>query len=154
MGRAADAGGRRLVLVKRLLVFGCLICAGAAFADDAADREKLAGSWESPDGTRWVLDSKADAVHVSEFDHDRKVSEFECNTVGRECDVKDNGKAAKVTMYYNGPKLIVLETRGSDVVKLRFHANGDQLEVETMPIVPAGKSETAKLARATTVAQK
>lgn len=139
--------------MKRILVFGCLICAGAAFADDTADRGKLAGSWESPDGARWVLDSKGDAVHVAEFDHDRKVSEFECNTVGRECDVKDNGKSAKVTMYYNGPKLIVLETRGSDVVKLRFQASDDQLEVETMPIVPAGKTETAKLAR-TTVAQK
>jgi hypothetical protein len=108
----------------------------------------LAGSWESPDGVRWVLNSKGDdAIHVSEFDHERKVAEFECNTIGKECDVKDGGKAAKVTMYFNGPMLVMMETRGSDVVKRRFRADGDLLEVDTMPIVPAGKTETAKLAR-------
>jgi hypothetical protein len=139
--------------VKRLLVILCVGAGLTAFADDVADRDKLAGSWESPDGARWVLDSKADSVHIAEFDHDRKVSELECNTLGRECAVKDGGKSAKVTMYFNGPKLVVLETRGSEVVKRRFQANGDQLEVETMPLVPQGKTETSKLSRAV-VAQK
>jgi hypothetical protein len=134
-----------------------IVCAAAAsisWADDFADREKLAGSWESPDGARWVLDSKADAIHVTEFDHDRKVSEFECNTVGKECPVKDAGKGAKVTMYFNGPRLIVMETRGSEVRKLRFHATGDQMEFEVIPIVPQGKAETAKLSRAVVAQQK
>ncbi len=135
-------------MVLGLLAAGCL-----AFADDAADRDKLAGSWESPDGARWVLETKPDAIHITQFDHDRKVNDFECNTVGRECEVKEAGKAGKVTMYFNGPRLVVMQTRGSDVVKLRFHASGDQLEVETMPIVPQGKTETAKLARSV-VAQK
>jgi hypothetical protein len=139
--------------VKRLFVFVFLAAGLAALADDTADRDKLAGSWQSPDGARWVLDSKADSVHIAEFDHDRKVAEFECNTLGRECAVKDAGKSAKVTMYFNGPKLVLLETRGSEVVKRRFHANGDQLEVETMPLVPQGKTETATLSRAV-VAQK
>ena len=123
------------------------------FADDPADRDKLPGAWESPDGARWVLDAKPDTVHVTQFDHDRKVSEFECNTRGRECKVNDGGKAAKVTMYFNGPRLIVMETRGSDVVKLRFQAAGDQLKVETMPLVPQGKTEISKLSRSV-VAQK
>lgn len=140
--------------MKRLFVFVFVAAGFTAFADDLADRDKLAGSWQSPDGERWVLDSKADSVHISEFDHDRKVSEFECNTLGRECAVKDGGKSAKVTMYFNGPKLVVLETRGSEVVKRRFQSNGDQLEVETMPLVPQGKTETAKLSRAAAAAQK
>jgi hypothetical protein len=139
--------------VKRLFVFVCVAAGFTAFADDLADRDKLAGNWQSPDGARWVVDAKADSVHIAEFDHDRKVSDFECNTLGRECAVKDAGKSAKVTMYFNGPKLVVLETRGSEVVKRRFQSTGDQLEIETMPLVPQGKSETAKLSRAT-VAQK
>jgi hypothetical protein len=139
--------------VKRLFVLVFVAAGLTAFADDTADRDKLAGSWQATDGARWVLDSKADSVHIAEFDHDRKVAEFECNTLGRECAVKDSGKSAKVTMYFNGPKLVVLETRGSDVVKRRFHANGDRLEVETMPLVPQGKTETATLSRAV-VAQK
>jgi hypothetical protein len=139
--------------VKRLFVFTFLAASCLLLADDPADRDKLAGAWESSDGARWVLDSKPDAIHITQFDHDRKVAEFECNTLGRECAVKEAGKPAKVTMYFNGPRLIVMETRGSDVVKLRFRAEGDQLEVETMPIVPQGKTETAKLSRSV-VAQK
>src|SRR3954454_11838892 len=133
--------------MRQLFLLGCLAAACAAWADEPPQREKLAGTWESSDGARWVLDAKDDAIHVSEFDHDRKLADFECNTMGKQCEIKDAGKSAKITMYFNGPMLVVMETRGNDVVKRRFRANGDQLQVETMPLVPAGKTETAKLAR-------
>ncbi len=69
--------------------------------------------------------------------------EFECNTVGKECTVKDAGRPSKVSLWFNGPKLVELETRGSQVVKRRFSVtcDGDAMDLETIPIVPNGKGE-------------
>jgi hypothetical protein len=46
-------------------------------------------------------------------------------------------------MWFNGPKLVELETRGAQVVKRRFSitGDGDTMDLETIPIVPTGKSE-------------
>jgi CheY-like chemotaxis protein len=60
------------------------------------------------------------------------------------------GERAKVTMYYNGPRLVQYETRGSHVTKRRFTITGEDgntLEVETMPISPPGKAETIRFKR-------
>jgi hypothetical protein len=56
--------------------------------------------------------------------------------------VKDAGRHAKVTFYFNGAKLVQLETRGSKVVKRRFSVDdqGDSMEVEEIPVVPEGKT--------------
>jgi hypothetical protein len=53
-------------------------------------------------------------------------------------------------MWFNGPKLVVMEVRGSEVLKRRFHAtdDGSATEVESIPIVPQGKSELVRLTRA------
>jgi len=73
--------------------------------------------------------------------------EFQCNTVGKEC----SEKHGKVSMWFNGPKLVVMETRGSDVVKRRFEASADggALEMEVIPIAPSGKTEKVALKRVT-----
>jgi hypothetical protein len=120
-----------------------------ALAGDDADRTKLMGTWQSPnDGGSWVLADKGDVVHITRLEKNQKVSDFECNTRGQECDIKDLGKSVKISMWFNGPKLVLMETRGSDVLKRRFQATGDQLELEVIPIVPAGKPETEHLNRA------
>jgi hypothetical protein len=122
-----------------------------AFGADDAGRAKLIGAWESHgDGGTWVLAENGDAMHVTHVQNDRKLTDFECNTEGRECSVKDAGKSAKISMWFNGPQLVLMETRGSDVVKRRFQVAGDgtAIEVETIPIVPQGKPETATLNRA------
>lgn len=122
----------------------------AALASDDADRAKLIGAWEShSDGASWILAEEGDALHITHLQNDRKLAEFTCNTSGRECSVKEGGKTAKVSLWFNGPKLVVMETQGSEVVKRRFHAAGDSnaLELETIPIVPEGKPETATLNR-------
>src|SRR5690242_435160 len=106
------------------------------------DRSKLVGAW-SPEGageTRapWILAAPGDAMHITHVQNDQKLLDIECNTGGRECAVKDSGKPLKVSMWFNGPKLVVMETRGNEVVKRRFHVTGDggSLELETIPIVP------------------
>ena len=68
----------------------------------------------------------------------------------RECDVKEAGKPMKVSIWFNGPKLVMMETRGNDVLKRRFHATDDGMgiDLETIPIVPQGKTEVVRLQRA------
>jgi hypothetical protein len=64
--------------------------------------------------------------------------------------VKEAGKPMKVSIWFNGPKLVIMETRGKDVLKRRFQAtdDGKEIEMETIPIVPQGKTEVVRLHRA------
>ncbi len=122
-----------------------------ALADDASDRAKLTGTWQAQDGnTNWTVEAKNDAIHITQSENGQKVLEFECNTNGKECEVNDNGHKGKVSVYYNGPKLVALESRGSDIIRRRFTitTGKDTLQVELIPVAPAGKAETAEFRRA------
>ena len=78
--------------------------------------------------------------------------------MGKECGVKDAGRRAKVSMYFNGPKLVEMETgaKGTPVVKRRFSiaADGDTMDLETIPLVPAGPTETTHFKRVSPVVAK
>jgi hypothetical protein len=129
--------------------------AAAAWAADNTDHSKIGGAWqvqnEAGKGPAlvWVLEEKGDAIHVTYSHGDQKLSEFECNAMGRECQIKDSGRQAKVSMWFSGAKLVELETKGSEVVKRRFTVSGqgDTMELEVIPIVPVGRSETMRLKR-------
>ena len=122
-----------------------------ASADDSAERAKLAGAWQGESGAAkavWILESHGDAFRITNSVGDKRISEFACN-LGQECEVKDAGHKVKVMMYFNGPKLVMLETKGEEVVKKRFGAaeTGDALDIEIIPITPAGKNETLRFKR-------
>jgi hypothetical protein len=129
--------------------------AAGALADENPDRARLGGAWqvqiEAGKGPAfvWVLEQKSDAIHVTNLKGDQKLVEFECNTIGRECEIKDSGRQAKVSMWFTGSKLVELETRGEEVVKRRFavSSQGDTLELEVIPIIPNGRTETMQLKR-------
>ena len=132
-----------------------------AIADDAVDRTKLIGSWQleqgsDKDGSLWTLESKGDDIHIVHSSGSQTVTDFACNTVGKDCDVTNAGRHVKISMWYNGPKLVQFETRGSEVTKLRFGVTGqgDTMEVEVIPVVPAGKTEILQFKRVTTSARK
>lgn len=126
-----------------------LIACATCLADDHADREKLWGTWTAHDSSI-TLRSNGRTVQVSETQGPGKVAEFECNTMGKECKVNTSGRESTLTMYFNGPRLIELETTGKEVVKRRFRASSDgkQLEVEVMSIVPERKAEILMFQRA------
>jgi hypothetical protein len=127
-----------------------LLCA-ASRAEDYADSAKLAGSWELEGAqTSWTLAAISDGVHFTYMRGGQKVADFECNTVGKDCPVRFEGKAAKVSVYFNGPLLVLMETRGSVVTKIRFGAlsEGREMQVETIPLSPGGKTETLRFKRA------
>jgi len=131
-----------------------LVLASSAFADDDSSRAKLMGRWQQSDGngetkSTWDLEGLGTSIHVTNSKGTQTVAEFECNTVGKECAVEDAGRRSKVSMWFNGPKLVELETRGAEIVKRRFiiTGDGDTMDLETIPIAPSGKVETAHFKR-------
>ena len=140
-------------MIIRIVASAALLIGVVAMADEAADRAKLAGSWQLQDTAAkdvpslWVIQDKGEGLRMSATQENHPAAAFECNTMGRECEFKDDGKSAKVLLYFSGPKLVQLETRGSDVVKRRFSASGDEMVVEIIPVVPPGKTETYRFKR-------
>ena len=145
-----------------MIVLSTLLLASTAIADDDSSRAKLMGKWQQIDGdgepkSSWDLEEGlADSIHVTNSSGAQTLTEFECNTMGKECAVKDAGRKSKVAMWFNGPKLVEMETRGNQVVKRRFSitGDGDTMDLETISIAPAGKVETSHFKRVSPVMAK
>jgi hypothetical protein len=147
------------VTIQMTALTALLLCV-PVLADDVTDRAKLLGSWQALDdsgkqATVWVLEMKGTALHISESLGDMKISEFECAPKGAECEGTDAGNKATVSMYFDGPALVQLETKGSDVTRRRFAVPGqlDVMDLEVRPIVGAGKAVTLHLKRIKTSAE-
>nr|ASY01939.1 hypothetical protein [uncultured bacterium] len=137
------------------LIFAMFALTGVVcLADDAADRNKLAGTWNlngAAGNISWtVRGNENGSVHLTYTRGTEKLADFECNTEGKDCSVRMEGHPVKVSLYFNGPRLVMLETRGDTVVKWRFGVVSDsgEMEVESMPITPAGKAETLRFKHA------
>jgi hypothetical protein len=139
---------------RTLCLTACIgVCLGSiARADDSTERAKLTGTWQGETKAVWIFDNQGDAFHIVNSLGDKKIAEFTCN-LGKECEVKDGGRKVKVTLFFNGAKLVVLETHGEEVLKRRFGAveTGDTLELEVIPVVPDGKTETLHFKRVQSV---
>jgi hypothetical protein len=144
-------------MVKRILIVVALglLLGLSARADDSVDRKKLIGSWQpqiasgGASGNGWMFVSKGNSLEVTQLDGEKKVAKFECSTDGTGCEIRTGGKKATISMWFNGPKLVQMETRGTDVVKRRFGIlpPGDVMEMEVIPIVPGGPNETLRFKR-------
>jgi hypothetical protein len=55
-------------------------------------------------------------------------------------------------MWFNGAKLVEVETTGNPVIKRRFGVtgDGDSMELEIIPIAPDGSSTVAHFKRVST----
>jgi len=133
--------------------FTLLILGACAFADEYADRVKLIGVWQSQatggkNGV-WSIKDNGENLHLVYTEGNEKVADFECNTVGKDCKTKVAGHDSTISLYFNGSKLVEMETRGSDILKRRFGvaAQGDQMEVDLIPISGAAKPETQQYKR-------
>ena len=140
----------------KLPVLGAALFVASTLADDSTGRAKVIGEWQrlqsgagKDSGEAWILTGRENGIHIVQLQNGQKLAEFDCNTMGRECETKDSGRQAKVSFWFNGPKLVELETRGSEVVKRRFSVGdqGDVMEVEVIPIVPNGKPEVLQFKR-------
>lgn len=130
------------------------ILTAVAFGDDHSDRAKLIGTWQPQSNSRevgtWKFESKGtDMLRVTQSRGAQMLLELECTTNGQECGMTESGKPAIASLYFNDAKLVELETKGRQVVKRRFGVagTGDVLEVEIIPVVPAGKPELLRFER-------
>jgi hypothetical protein len=144
----------------RIVTLSVLLVAMTALADDGDQRSKLTGSWQvqtsgAKEASSYVLQPLPDGMHIASSSEGKTVMEFDCK-MATDCNVKDAGHHAKVTIYFNGAKLIETETMGSRVVKRRFTVTGDgnTMELEVIPIEPDGKAETVVFKRASAEAAK
>lgn len=142
------------MLYIQTTAFAALLLCAPVQADDVSDRAKLIGSWQRQDDSAtaasvWVLEMKGAALHITESLGDHKISEFECRPSGADCEGTVEGKKASVSMYYDGPALVQLVTRGSDVTRRRFTVTGqrEMMEIEVMPIVGTDKADSLHLKR-------
>ncbi len=129
-----------------------LMFTAIGFADDQTDRQKLNGTWQSDGGAQstWTLTSSGDGIHMVSASQGQPVDDFNCNTSGKECSVKHAGHSSKVSMWFNGSKLVELETTGSQTLRRRFNVtgNGDTLEVETTNVTAGGAPDVTHFKRA------
>jgi len=111
--------------------------APTCLADTQTDRDHLVGSWVQTGGNNaWVIDNCPDGLHITQLEGTSPVADFQCNTEGQACNVKIGGHKATVSMYYNGPALVQLETKGSRIVKRKFSVlpSGKAMKVEVTPM--------------------
>lgn len=130
-------------------IFFVMAATGIAAAQTTTP--SLSGTWVlTRDSTvKLVVEQMPDKIHVKELKGDAVLTEYTCNVDGKDCSIKEEGHAAKVALWFNGPKLVELRTRGSEVTRRRFTLGGDgkSLEVELSPMSTPGKTEILAYSR-------
>ena len=117
------------------------------------DHPDFSGNWKLNVSGSHIKDSKLEAelarLTISQKEPAITLAEsdghaVECTTAGKECETK----VSKVSFWYNGSKLVEMEYQGraGHVRKRRLSlsADGKTLQMEVIPITPAG--ETSMLA--------
>jgi hypothetical protein len=142
-------------MILRITALGALLMVGSVLADDDASRAKLMGSWQLADSGKdaavWTIQEKADILHIINSVGGRIMAEFDCDSFGHECAIKDGGRPAKVSLWYLGPKLVEMETetKGGVVWRRTFvvTGEGDTMDIEVAQIAPSTKTETLHFKR-------
>jgi hypothetical protein len=127
------------------------IAAAGTAAAQTAPQPSLSGTWvlQKDSSVKLVVEQMAEKIHVQESRAGAVVTDYTCNFDGKDCAIKEEGHSAKVALWFNGPKLVELTTRGSEVTRRRFTLAGDgkTLEVEFSPMSSPGKTEVLAYSR-------
>ena len=128
----------------------------------AAERADLNGTWQlEPSQSRinggkelksetLVIEQKADSVAVSELTVENAGAEkklnIQCNTMGKECKLKEDGQPVQVSAWYNGPALVIMEVHGKSDgeatrKRLTTSDDGKTLKLEVVHITPPGPAD-------------
>ena len=135
-----------------------LILPLSLFADSGTPN--FAGAWEMDSAKSQVADGRLVTLTIENIsnklkmvrvvrDKDGKETtyQFVCPTVGSECEFDEAGHKAKVSVWYNGPALVILKTEGlkedaSDEWRMKLSPDAHTLTVALEHIEPTGKEET------------
>ncbi len=140
---------RTLLLLSTGLCVNSLWISGTLLAADV-ERERLLGTWDPQDTSMhesWSLESDGSKLHITRTEAGKVTLDLECAPNGSECQARDEGKKAKVTMYFNGTTLVQFETRDNDVTRRRFEPSGDKMKVDEEPLTGSGKAHSIELVR-------
>jgi len=134
------------------LVLGVVLQPISLRADENDKRERLLGTWESDEAdarpARWIVSGDANKLHFAEFNGEKELGGFSCTPGGTPCQAKLSGKRVDVSMWFNGSKLVIMQTRGGDSFEQEFEvASDDVLEVKVMPLVPSGATQKHRFRR-------
>jgi len=132
-----------------------------ASADERVDHEKLIGSWQLQDSSaeklakKWIFKVNGGNLQVTQLDGDKVITKFHCSINGSICQVETGGDKGTISVWHNEAALMQMETKGSVIIKRRFAvlAQGNVMEMEVIPIVPGGKTETFRFHRLLVSAQ-
>jgi hypothetical protein len=91
---------------------------------------------------------------VKDKDGKEVTSQFVCGTGGAECEYDQGGQKAKVSVWYNGPALVILKTGGpkedaSDEWTMKLSPDTQTLTVALEHIDPTSKEETLVFSKQT-----
>lgn len=109
------------------------------------------------------IQEKGDSVtFVRQYqDHDGKAatSRFTCVVGANSCDFDENGHKAKVSLWYNGPELVILKTDGEkhdNTVEwhMKLTDNGSTLTINREIIAPSDEKESLVFKKTESVASR
>ncbi|MFL6352912.1 MAG: hypothetical protein ACJ74Z_13825 [Bryobacteraceae bacterium] len=118
------------------------------------------GAWQMNSAKSQVVDGRLVTLTIENVSNKLKLvrvvrdkdgkevtSQFVCGTGGTECEYDEGGHKAKVSVWYNGPALVVLKTDGlkedaSDEWTMKLSPDTHTLTVALEHIDPTSKEET------------
>ena len=129
-----------------------------------SDKPKLAGTWEldaaksqlehSPGTVELVIQDASAKIQLTRTTHTPEgkelVGKFECAAGGPDCAFDEAGHKSKVSLWYQGPALIILKTDGpsdDEVTQWTLKLDKGALQIEVSHITPAGKTDTMVFTR-------
>src|SRR5579884_4511590 len=111
------------------------MAAGVSFADTDDGKPHFNGYWQSDAGRNLTLSINENngKLHFVQS-AGNETEDWTCGTAANQCDLPGVQKG-KVSVWYNGPALVIMETRGEKVTKerLQFSADKSKLELEIVP---------------------
>jgi hypothetical protein len=137
-----------------------------------ADPPDMSGHWQVDSAHSKFADEKTLALEIQQQgnqitltrtyqdDNGKQASaRFTCKADGKECDFDENGHKAKVSLWYNGPTLVVLKTNGEkhdSTVEwhMKLSKNGNTLTATREIMEPSDKSEKLVFAKSDSVASR
>jgi hypothetical protein len=129
-----------------ILVLPFLFTCRLVASTDAVGKSGFSGRWalQQDDSVELILEQTSDSIQLREAKSGATRTEYTCNTHGKECPAKDAGHSAKVSLWFNGPKLVEIMAKGREVTRRRYSItnDGSTLRVEVSPMSGVGKNET------------